>query len=115
MKKIIFLILTSATTCCFAQTHAYKVTNTYHIKSSGRWDYIAVNDDKIYVSHGDQVNILSEKNGDSLGFIPNTSGVHGIAFDNEAGIRFTCNGKANTVTIFDLKTNQVIDTVATIG
>jgi YVTN family beta-propeller protein len=115
MKKIIFLILSSASTYCFAQTHGYKVTNTYHIKSSGGWDYIAVNNDKIYVSHGDQVNILSETNGDSLGVIPNTNGVHRIAFDNEAGIGFTSNGRTNTVTIFDLKTNQVIDTVATIG
>src|SRR3954471_17575155 len=109
MKKIIiFLILTSASTYCFAQTHEYKVTNTYHIKSGGGWDYIAVNDDKIYVSHGNQVNILNEKNGDSLGVIPNTNGVHGIAFDNAAEKGFTSNGRANSVTVFDLKTNQTL-------
>ena len=85
---------------CFAQKHDYKITNTYFIKSSGGWDYIAVYDDKIYVSHGNHVNILSTKNGDSLGIIPNTSGVHGIDFDNVAGIGFTSNGRANTITIF---------------
>jgi len=115
MKPIVFLILTSASTQCFAQTHEYKVTNTYHIKSAGGWDYIAVNDNKLYVSHGTQVNILDAKTGDSLGIIPNTYGVHGIAFYGASGKGFTSNGRANSVTVFDLKTNQIVDTIPTIG
>lgn len=60
-----------------------------------------------------QVNILSEDKGDSVGFIPNTTGVHGIAFDNYAGHGYTSNGRSNNVTVFDLKTNAVITQVAT--
>lgn len=93
--------------------NSYKVTKTYHIQSSGGWDYIAVNEGKIYVSHGTQVNILNEANGDSLGFIPNTNGVHGIAFDNELGRGYTSNGRSNNVTVFDLKTNAVLTQIAT--
>ena len=52
-------------------------------KFSGGWDYIAINDNKVYVSHGTQVNILDEKTGDSIGIIAGTTGVHGIAFDND--------------------------------
>lgn len=115
MKKIFFSILSFAGTWCFAQTHEYKVTNSYHIKSAGGWDYIAVNVDKIYVSHGTQVNILSVKTGDSIGIIPNTNGIHGIAFDNEAGKGFTSNGRTNDVTVFDLKTNQILDIIPTNG
>jgi YVTN family beta-propeller protein len=86
----------------------YKVTKTFHIPSPGGWDYIAVNDNKVYASHGNQVNILDENTGDSVGVILNTSGVHGIAFDNELGHGFTSNGRLNNVTVFDLKTNSVI-------
>jgi YVTN family beta-propeller protein len=86
----------------------YKVVKTFHIVSSGGWDYIAVNNNKIYVSHGTQVNILDANTGDSIGVIPNTTGVHGIAFDNELGRGYTSNGRLNNVTVFDLKTNAVI-------
>jgi YVTN family beta-propeller protein len=91
----------------------YKVVKTFHIASPGGWDYIAVNKGKIYVSHGTQVNILDEKTGDSLGFIPNTNGVHGIAFDNALNRGYTSNGRSNNVSVFDLKTNEVLAQVAT--
>jgi len=98
----------------FAQKdHEYKIVKTYHIASSGGWDYIAVNDGKLYVSHGTQVNIINEETGDSIGFIPNTTGVHGIAFDKETGKGYTSNGRLNNVTVFDLKTNEVLAQIAT--
>lgn len=93
----------------------YKVVNTFHIKSPGGWDYINVNDNKIYVSHGSQVNILDANTGDSIGIIPNTTGVHGIAFDNRLGRGYTSNGRLNNVTVFDLKTNDIITQIPTTG
>ena len=87
----------------------FHLTKTFKIGSPGGWDYIAVGPDKkIYVSHGTQVNILDEKTGDSVGYIPNTTGVHGIAFDPSLGKGFTSNGRLNTVTVFELKTAKVI-------
>lgn len=91
----------------------YKVVKTFHIMSGGGWDYIAVNNNKIYSSHGTQVNILDENTGDSIGVIANTTGVHGIAFDNELGRGYTSNGRLNNVTVFDLKTNAVITQIPT--
>ena len=91
----------------------YKVVKTFHIASPGGWDYIAVNDNKVYVSHGTQVNIVDKNTGDSIGIIPNTTGVHGIAFDNKLGRGYTSNGKLNNVTVFDLKTNAIITQIAT--
>ncbi len=114
MKKLIFIGFLSISLVGFAQkTHDYKVAATYHIASSGGWDYIAVNDGKIYVSHGTQVNILNEATGDSVGIIPNTQGVHGIAFNEAMGRGYTSNGRSNNVTVFDLKTNAVITQIAT--
>ncbi|MBS1916335.1 MAG: YncE family protein [Bacteroidetes bacterium] len=91
----------------------FHVAKTFHIASSGGWDYIAVgpNNNLLYVSHGTQVNILNQENGDSVGVIAGTTGVHGIAFAMGKG--YTSNGRLNTVTVFDLKTNAIITQVAT--
>ena len=112
MKKIFFPFLLFAGVCCQAQNE-YKIVNTYHIASPGGWDYIALNGGKIYVSHGTQVNILNQATGDSVGFISNTNGVHGIAFNNELSRGYTSNGRSNNVTVFDLKTNEIVTQIAT--
>jgi len=111
MKKtaISFVATCFAITASFAQGPGFHVINTFHIPSAGRWDYIAVSPvtDNIYVSHQTQVNILNKNTGDSVGVIPNTTGVHGIAFAPSFKKGFTSNGKLNTVTVFDIKTNAV--------
>ena len=115
MRKKFFATLIGLFTIisfCFSQ-HEYKIVKTYHIASPGGWDYIAVHDGKIYASHGTQVNILNEETGDSIGYIPNTTGVHGIAFDDELGKGYTSNGRLNNVSVFDLKTNEVLGQIAT--
>jgi YVTN family beta-propeller protein len=115
MKKTFVLIFLIALVLnCSAQTKKYHIINTFHIASAGKWDYIAINpvNHDIYVSHGTQVNILS-KQGDSVGVILNTTGVHGIAFVPEFNKGFISNGKLNTVTVFDLANKQVIAQVNT--
>ena len=97
-----------------AQYKGYAVSKTFTIGSPGGWDYIAVGPaGRIYVSHGTQVNILDAKTGDSVGVIPNTTGVHGIAFDEALGKGYTSNGRLNTVTVFDLKTFAVLGQIPT--
>lgn len=101
---VLGLILTAVTT----NAQGYKILKTFGIPSPGRWDYIAVcpTNGNIYVSHQTQVNVLNT-NGDSIGVIPNTTGVHGIAFAPALSLGFTSNGKLNTVTVFDLKDNSI--------
>src|SRR6202012_4758535 len=107
------LLLLGFTHSATAQNSSgFTLAKTFKIGSPGGWDYIAVGPDgKIYVSHGTQVNILDAKTGDSVGVIPNTTGVHGIAFDASKG--YTSNGRLNTVTVFDLKTAAVLSQINT--
>lgn len=100
--------------CSYAQT-GFKITGTFKIASAGGWDYIAVqpNSNHLFVSHGTQVNILDKTTGDSLGVIPGTIGVHGIAFLPSLNKGYTSNGKLNNVFVFDLKTFAVKDSIAT--
>ncbi len=115
MKKtfsaLALLIAVSAT----AQNAGYSVQKTFHIASNGGWDYITAdpNSNRLYVSHGTQVNILDKKTGDSLGVIPGTTGVHGIAIGPVNG--YTSNGRINTVTVFDLKTGNIVTQVMGTG
>jgi YVTN family beta-propeller protein len=112
MKK--FLILAAFIFLSqFIYSQGLKVVKTFHIQSEGWWDYIAVHNNKLYVSHGTQVNILDQNTGDSLGVIPNTTGVHGIAFDDALNKGFTSNGRLNTVTVFDLSTGKVTGQIST--
>jgi YVTN family beta-propeller protein len=113
--KIIFsfLAITSTMFCIAQKTHEYSVVKTFHIASSGGWDYLIAHDKKLYVSHGTQVNILDENKGDSVSFIPNTTGVHGIAFNDALNKGYTSNGRLNNVTVFDLTTNKVTGQIAT--
>lgn len=100
----------------FAQTASgYKVTNTFHIASAGGWDYLAVGpaSNRLYVSHGTQVNIIDKTTGDSLGIIPNTTGVHGIAFVPSLGKGYTSNGRLNNITVFNTSTGEVTGQIAT--
>jgi DNA-binding beta-propeller fold protein YncE len=87
------------------QTTGFKVLNDYKIPSPGGWDYITVDgaNKRVYVSHGTQVNVISTT-GDSIGYIPHTTGVHGIALVQTLGKGFTSNGRSNSITVFDLKT-----------
>ena len=84
----------------FSQSTSFKVVKSYPVAISGGWDYIALNDHKLYVSHSSQVNILDENSGDSIGLIRGTAGVHGIAFDNDPHKRYTSNGWLNNVFVF---------------
>jgi len=113
LKILSFFIGTLLSSAAFSQNTSFKVVKTYPIKSSGGWDYIAVNDHKVYVSHGTQVNILDENSGDSIGIIPGTTGVHGIAFDNDLHKGYTSNGRLNNVFVFDLSTNKILKEIPT--
>src|SRR4051794_6843923 len=119
MLKSIYLFIAALLLCSsyhlFAQTNSMKVANIFHIQSGGGWDYILVDtaSNKLYVSHGTQVNVLDKNTGDSLGVIQNTNGVHGIALVHSIGKGYTSNGRANNVTVFDLNTLQVLDSIVT--
>lgn len=114
MKSFLFAVCCAACIMATAQNKSgYAIKKTFHIPSVGGWDYLAVNGNKLYVSHGTQVNILDKTTGDSLSFIPNTTGVHGIAFDNSNGKGYTSNGRLNNVSVFNLNTNEVTAQIAT--
>ncbi|HSP68584.1 MAG TPA: YncE family protein [Bryobacteraceae bacterium] len=89
-----------------AAAPGYKVIDKIKIGGAGQWDYVFIDSDagRLYVSHGNQTEVIDTAANKLVGTIPDTTGVHGIAIANDLGKGFTSNGRANNVTIFDLKT-----------
>ena len=88
----------------------YHLLKKIPLGGEGFWDYITFDPAtrRLYISRGSRVVVLEVDSGKTVGEIPNTDGVHGIALAPEFNRGFTSNGRAGTVTIFDLKTLKVI-------
>jgi len=84
----------------------YHVVTTYKIGGDGGWDYLTADADarRVYISRATHVMVIDADSGKSVGDIPDTAGVHGIALAPELGRGFTSNGREGTVSIFDIKT-----------
>jgi DNA-binding beta-propeller fold protein YncE len=91
----------------------YHLAQKYTIGGEGGWDYISVDggQKRLYVSHSKQVEVLDENSGKSVGVIPDTPGVHGIAIASDLKRGFTSNGGDGSVTIFDTETLKTIKKV----
>lgn len=117
MKKIISISFACLAPLIFINVNAqqFHVIDTFHISGTPRWDYIRVGpvNNWLYVSHGTEVNVLNKKTGDSVTVIPNTMGVHGIAFDPAVSKGFTSDGGSSSVTVFDMNTNKILAQIPT--
>jgi DNA-binding beta-propeller fold protein YncE len=92
---------------------SYQLVKNIPVAGEGGWDYLIADADarRLYVSHATKVVVFDMDSNTTTGEIPDTQGVHGIALAPELGRGFISNGRANTVTIFDLKTLKILDTV----
>lgn len=83
----------------------YKTVNRIHVPGDGGWDYLSVDEStgRVFISHGNTVDVVDEKSGTFLGMIPDTKGVHGIALAPDLNKAFISNGKDSSVTVIDLK------------
>ena len=89
-----------------AAAPGYHVVKTFKVGGDGGWDYLTADADahRLYISRGTHVIVLDTETGKTVGDIPDTQGVHGIALAPEFGKGFTSNGREGTVTVFDMST-----------
>lgn len=111
-----FVICAAFSANIFAQkAPGYHLLNKIEVGGEGGWDALIADPDahRLYVSHGTKVVVIDTMTDKVVGEIPNTNGVHGIAFSKKLGKGWTSNGRDNTVTIFDLKTLKTLGTLKT--
>lgn len=77
----------------------------WNLGGTGGWDDLTVDAPahRLYVTHSDRVLVVDTKDGTLVGTIADTNGVHGVAIDARSGKGYTSNGRADSVTEFDLK------------
>lgn len=105
----------STTTATNPAATKYRVVKTIPVGGNEGWDYLFVDaaSRRVYVSHGTHVVVLDADKDSIIGDIPDTPGVHGIAVAGEFQRGFISDGRADQVTIFDLKTLKAVGTVKT--
>jgi DNA-binding beta-propeller fold protein YncE len=120
-RSLVFLAVALGLSCAGAAVAAeapgYRVARRWELGGEGGWDYLVVDSAarRLYVSRGTRVLVLDADSGASVGEIPNTEGVHGIALAPDLNRGFTSNGRSSTITIFDLKTRGRIADVQSTG
>jgi YVTN family beta-propeller protein len=105
----------SAPASAIAPASGYHLLKKVPLGGEGGWDYLAFDSAtrRLFISRATKVVVLNVDTGTVSGEIPNTDGVHGVAFAPELDRGFTSNGRANTVTIFDLQSLQIIGSAKT--
>ena len=105
------LVLAAGTVQADAQSSlTYRTTKAIPIGAPDRWDYLTFdqNTGRLYVSHGDRLDVLDGNSGAILGRVEGMpGGSHGIGIINAVGKGYTDDGKAGEVVSFDLKTFKV--------
>jgi DNA-binding beta-propeller fold protein YncE len=98
-----------------AEDGPYRMTDPLPIGGDGGWDYPSVdpNTHWLYLSRATHVTVVDTGTGKSVGEIPDTPGVHGIALAPELNRGFISCGQANVVKVFDLKSRAVLASVPT--
>jgi DNA-binding beta-propeller fold protein YncE len=114
---VVVALAVLAATAAPGQDATYHVVRRIALAGDGGWDYLTVDTaaHRLYVSRSTHVAVIDLDHDSVVGDIPNTLGVHGIAFVRELGRGFTSNGRDSTVTIFDLATLAPLSTVKVTG
>lgn len=87
----------------------YRILKEIPLGGHGRGDYLTLDETTrhLYVSHDNEIDVVNADSYAMIGKIP-AQGAHGIALADKWNHGFSTNGRADTVTMFDLKTLKVL-------
>jgi YVTN family beta-propeller protein len=104
--KLLLPVLFAVT--MIAAENPYHVAAKYAVPGDGGWDYVTFDPGShhLFLSHGNQVDVLDTTSGQVAGTIPDTPGVHGALVAGKYG--FTTNGRENKSSVFDPATLKLI-------
>jgi YVTN family beta-propeller protein len=95
----------------------YTLEKKIPLAGDGGYDYLYLDnqDRRLYVSHGDRVEVLDLNSENPIGSITGMRGVHGIAIVHDVNKGFISDGDANAVIVFDPATFKIITTIPLTG
>lgn len=94
---------------------SYGFVQEIGVPGPGSWDYLSIDPAarRLYVAHGDQVDVIDIDRNAIVGTIVDTPGVHGFAIARELGRGFASDGRAAQISIVDLNSLHTLAAVAT--
>jgi YVTN family beta-propeller protein len=83
----------------------------------GGWDYLTFDaaTNRLFIARADRVLVMNTRDGSLVSTIADTQGVHGIALAPRLGQGFISDGRADTVTVFDLPSLATLRTIPVNG
>jgi DNA-binding beta-propeller fold protein YncE len=108
MKRLLVLLASLAAAAPLAAQSPgplYRQVAKWTIGGEGGWDYLTLDPDggRLFIAHSSSIAVVDTTTGKLLGEIPAT-GAHGVALVPGRHLGFSTNGRAGTVTVFDLDT-----------
>lgn len=108
------LALVSASLPAESATPVYRQVKAVSVGAPDRWDYLTFDQqtNRLYLAHGDRVDILDGETGAVLGSIKGMpGGTHGVGIVNALGKGYTDDGKAGEAVAFDLKSFKTLSRI----
>ena len=114
---ILFVVFSTFSSKAQTNSSNYKIANLIHLDGNEGWDYLTVDDatDRLFVSHGSIVQVVDLKTNKLIATIKDLKGVHGIALANHLNKGFITNGRDSSVTVFNLRTYDVLAKISVTG
>src|SRR5438034_6270579 len=113
VASFVTLVTSLLVTASFAGGPGYHVVKTYKLGGEGGWDYLTLDpvSRHLFISRATHVIVIDADSGKSIGDIPDTPGVHGIALDRKS-TRLNSSHTVISYAVFCLKkkTRSVVHT-----
>jgi YVTN family beta-propeller protein len=106
------LVCTTAPQVSLAQG-SYRVLTQWKIGGEGGWDYLTADPTahRLYITHGQRVEVIDTNSGKSIGAITDLQGTHGVALDAAGKYGYISDGRANAVIVFDRSTLSKVTSI----
>jgi YVTN family beta-propeller protein len=100
--------------CLLAAQTNYQVIDQWKIGGDGFWDYMTVDPaaKRLYITHGQKVDIVDTTSGQVTGQITGLHGIHGVALDATGKYGYISDGGGNAVVVFERSTGATVATIA---
>jgi len=105
--------LSACTGAAAAPATTYAVDGRWTLGGTGGWDYLTVDaaTHRLFVTRADHVDVVDIANGERIGTVQPTAGVHGVALAPALHKGYASNGRGDSVSVFDLRTLATLKTV----
>ena len=92
----------------------YQVIDQWKIGGDGGWDYLLADGPahKLYITHGQKVDVVDTTSGQVTGSITGLHGTHGIALNSDGKLGYISDGGGNAVVVFDRSNLSTVATIA---